>query len=184
MGLAMKLPEFDDQLILSTLRLNIRKLNNDDAGFILKLLNEPAFLRFIGDRHVRNLEDALDYLKKGPFTSYEQHGFGLWLVQLKSSAESLGICGLIKRDTLPDVDIGYAFLERYWSNGFASEATASVKGYALQVIGLPRLLAITDQENAASIRVLEKIGFRFERLVRLSADEPELNLFTVEASPG
>ena len=167
--------------VLETERLILRKLTLDDAGFILELLNEPAFVRFIGDRGVRGLDDAREYLVKGPLASYERYGFGLWLVMLKTTGERLGICGLIKRDSLPDIDIGYAFLERFWLKGYASESAASVKNYAMNALGYKRLLAITDQDNIGSTRVLEKIGLKYERLVRLSGDGPELKLYSVEA---
>ena len=169
------------KIILETERLIVRRLELEDAVFILELLNEPAFIQFIGDRGVRNLEDAQNYLVKGPLSSYEHNGFGLWMVQLKSTQESLGICGLIKRETLPDIDLGYAFLERYRMKGYASEAARAVKEHAMQAKGLKRLVAITNQDNTSSIKVLEKIGMKFERLVKLSEDEPELNLFAVES---
>lgn len=165
--------------ILETQRLNLRELNLEDAGFILELLNEPAFVRFIGDRGVKNLSDARAYLTGGPIASYARYGFGLWLVQLKSTGESLGICGLVKRDTLPDFDIGYAFLERYWLKGYASEAAQAVKTYALEVLGVKRLMAVTDQENAGSIKVIEKIGLKYEGLVRITENGAELKLFSL-----
>lgn len=165
--------------VLETSRLCLFELTLEDAGFILELLNEPDFVRFIGDRGVRTLDDARSYLQKGALASYERFGFGLWLVQLQSSKESLGICGLVKRDSLQDIDIGYAFLERFWRNGYASEAVLAVKNYALHSLGIKRLVAITDQDNIGSMRVLEKIGMKYERLVRLSDDGPELKLFGV-----
>lgn len=168
--------------VLETERLILRKLVLEDAGFILELLNEPAFVRFIGDRGVRVLEEAKDYLVKGPLASYDRFGFGLWLVQLKATQEPLGICGLVKRDSLPNIDIGYAFLERFWLKGYASESALAVKSYAMNVLGLKRLVAITDQDNTGSARVLEKIGLKYERLVRLSDDGPELKLYSVDAA--
>lgn len=163
--------------ILETERLNLRQLSTGDAGFILELLNEPSFLRNIGDRGVRTVDDALQYILKGPVESYERHGFGLWLVELKESKAPIGICGLLKRDALPDVDIGYAFLPRFWSRGYAYESASAVKSYGMHVLGLKRLLAVTNRDNAGSIKVLEKIGLRFDGPVRLSADEPEIMLF-------
>ena len=168
------------EIILKTERLSICPLTLEDAAFILDLLNEPAFIQFIGDRGVRNLEDARNYLLKGPLASYATHGFGLWRVQLNSTGEPIGICGLIKRDSLPDVDLGYAYLARFWSRGYASEAALAVRDYANQTVGLERLVAITDQKNSASVRVLEKIGMRLEGLVRMPGEDEELNLFGVE----
>jgi len=166
--------------ILETERLILRQFSLDDAEFILSLLNEPAFIQNIGDRGVRNLEDARSYITRVPIASYEQNGFGLYLVELKGSGEPIGMCGLIKRAELEDVDIGYAFLPKYWSKGYAVESAMVVKEYAREVIGLKRLVAITDPENQGSIRVLEKIGLKFEKMVRLSEDDIELKLLAAE----
>lgn len=166
--------------ILETERLFLRQFSTDDANFILRLLNEPSFIRNIGDRGVRTLEDARSYLTRVPIASYERNGFGLYLVVLKESGESIGMCGLIKRDALEDVDIGYAFLPEYWSKGYAVESAQAVKDYARDVIGLKRLVAITDPENQGSIRVLEKIGLKFEKMIRLSEDDIELKLLGAE----
>jgi len=163
--------------VLETERLILRQLSTEDADFILELLNEPSFIRNIGDRGVRTREDACSYILNGPVASYAKNGFGLYLVKLKETNESIGMCGLIKRDTLEDVDIGYAYLPRFWSKGYAVEAAQAVKEYAKNLIGLNRIVAIVDPENAGSIRVLEKIGLRFDRMVRLSDDDIELKLF-------
>ncbi len=163
--------------VLETERLLLRQLSTEDAGFILELLNEPSFIRNIGDRGVRTIEDANSYILNGPVASYAKNGFGLYLVKLKETNESIGMCGLIKRDTLEDVDIGYAFLPRFWSKGYAVELAQAVKEYAKNTIGLNRIVAIVDPENAGSIRVLEKIGLQFEKMVRLSEDDIHLKLF-------
>jgi RimJ/RimL family protein N-acetyltransferase len=163
--------------ILETERLLLRQLSTEDAEFILELLNEPSFIHNIGDRGVRTIEGANSYILNGPVASYAKNGFGLYLVKLKETDESIGMCGLIKRDTLDDVDIGYAFLPRFWSKGYAVESAQAVKEYARNVIGLPRLVAIVDPDNAGSIRVLEKIGLQFERIIKLSTDDIELKLF-------
>lgn len=163
--------------ILETDRLILRQLSTDDAPFILELLNEPSFIQNIGDRNVRSIDDACAYILNGPVASYAKNGFGLLLVVLKETREPIGMCGLIKRDTLEDVDIGYALLPKFWSRGYAVESALAVKAYAKDVIGLKRLIAITDPANKGSIRVLEKIGLRFEKMVRLSADDIELRLF-------
>ncbi|HEY9402167.1 MAG TPA: GNAT family N-acetyltransferase [Pyrinomonadaceae bacterium] len=163
--------------VLQTERLNLRRLDAGDAAFILQLLNDESFLRNIGDRGVRTIEDAIRYILQGPVASYARHGFGFWLVELKDAGTPAGICGLVRRDALPDPDIGYAFLPRFWSRGYASEAAAAVMSYARDPLGLGRVLAIVNPDNAGSIRVLEKIGLKFERLVRLSEDAPEIMLF-------
>jgi len=163
--------------IVETERLVVRRLSSDDAEFILDLLNQPSFLRYIGDKGVRNTDDALRYIQTGPQASYEQFGFGLYLVELKESGAAIGICGLIKRDSLPDVDVGFAFLPDYWSQGYAFESTSAVMTYGREVLGLKRILAITSLDNAASIRLLEKVGLKFEGLIKLAENQPEVRLF-------
>jgi RimJ/RimL family protein N-acetyltransferase len=166
--------------VLETERLVLRHLSVDDARFMLELMNEPSYIRFIGDRKIRSLEGAKVSITNGPIASYARNGFGLYLVELKETGESIGICGLIKRDTLEDVDIGYAFLPKFWLKGYAIESAMAVKNYAHNVLGLKRIVGITDPENVGSIRVLEKIGMRFEKMVRLSEDDIELKLFSVD----
>ncbi|MDQ6651930.1 MAG: GNAT family N-acetyltransferase [Acidobacteriota bacterium] len=166
--------------ISETERLNLRKVSLKDAGFILRLLNEPSFLRFIGDKGVRTLEDARNYIVTGPIASYERHGFGLWLVELRDSNVPIGICGLLKRDSLPDVDVGFAFLPRYWSMGYAYEAASAALSYGTKVIGLKRMVAITNPDNVASIKLLEKLGLRFESMIELPEGGPKIKLFARE----
>ena len=166
--------------VLETERLLLRHLSVDDARFMLELMNEPSYIRFIGDRKIRSLEGAKVSITNGPIASYARNGFGLYLVELKETGESIGICGLIKRDTLEDVDIGYAFLPKFWLKGYAIESAMAVRNYAHEVLGLKRLVGITDPENVGSIRVLEKIGMKFEKMVRLSEDDIELKLFSVD----
>ena len=167
--------------VLETERLTLRHLSPDrDAEFILRLLNEPSFLQFIGDKGVRTQDDARAYIRNGPMNSYEQNGFGLYKVELKESGEAIGICGLVKRDTLPDADIGFAFLPEYWNKGYAHESAAAVMRYALDVLGLDRILAIATPDNEASAKLLRKIGLRFDRLIKLSEDAAEIRLFTSE----
>lgn len=163
--------------ILETERLLLHELSMKDANFILEILNEPSFIRNIGDRGIRTIDGANSYILNGPVASYTKNGFGLYLVKLKETDEPIGMCGLIKRETLEDVDIGYAFLPRFWSKGYAVEAAQAVKEYAKNVIGLKRLVAIVDPENEGSIRVLQKIGLNFEKMVKLSEDDIELKLF-------
>jgi len=149
---------------LETQRLIIRELKVDDAQFILTLLNEPSFLRYIGDKEVRNLDDARRYILSGPVASYERHGFGLFRVELKDSHIPIGMCGLLKREELPDPDIGFAFLPDFWNRGYAFEAAAAVLNYARQRLKLDRILAIVNPDNDASIKLLQKLGFKFERM--------------------
>ena len=166
--------------ILETDRLVLRHLETDDAAFILELLNEPSFIQNIGDRNVRTLQEAREYIVNGPRKSYERNGFGLYLIVLKETRESIGICGLIRRDGLEDVDIGYALLPTFWSKGYAVEAARAVKDYARDAIGLKRIVAIVDPANESSIRVLEKLELKFEKMIRLSAGDIELKLFGAE----
>ena len=164
-------------MILETNRLSLRCLSVDDADFILQLLNEPSFIQNIGDRGVRTIEDARAYILKGPIASYEKHGFGLWLIEAKEPEARIGICGLLKRDVLADVDLGYALLPEFWSRGFALESVSAVLSYARDTLGLKRVVAVVNAENQSSIRLLEKMGFEFERMVRLSEDADEIKLF-------
>lgn len=164
--------------ILETERLVLCQFTARDAEFILQLLNEPSFIQNIGDRGVRTLSDAEKYIENGPVTSYARNGFGLYLVKLRESDESIGMCGLIKRPGLEDVDIGYAFLPKFWSQGYAVESALAVMEQG-RSLGLKRLVAITDPANDGSIRVLEKVGFKFEKMIRLSADDIELKLFAL-----
>jgi len=168
--------------VLQTERLALRRLSPDDAEFILDLLNQPSFLRYIGDKGVRNNEEAINYIQTGPVASYEQHGFGLYLVQLKETGASIGICGLLKRDTLPDVDIGFAFLPAYWSRGYALESAEAVMKYGQEKFGLQRIVAITSLDNESSIKLLEKLGMKFEGLIKLGDDQREVRLFSSEVS--
>jgi [ribosomal protein S5]-alanine N-acetyltransferase len=163
---------------LETPRLRLREISNADATFILELLNEPAFLRNIADRGVRTVADAITYIDKRFTSAYKRYGFGTWIVELKDSGESVGTCGLIKRDTLEDVDLGFAFLERHRSRGFAFESSNAVMEYGWKVVKLSRLVAIVASHNTPSIRLLEKLGFNYEKMVRLTPEDAELMLFT------
>jgi RimJ/RimL family protein N-acetyltransferase len=166
--------------VLETDRLVLRHLTLDDAQFMFRLVNEPSWLRFIGDRGVRSVDDAREYLRNGALASYAQHGFGLYMTELKDTLQPIGICGLVKRDTLPDVDVGFALLPESAGNGYAQEAAAGAMAHARQ-IGLKRVVAITKPDNHGSIRVLENIGLRFERLIRPVADGDELALYAWNA---
>jgi len=165
-------------IVLETERLILRHLSIDDAEFILELLNEPSFLRYIGDKGVRTIDDARQYILNGPIKSYERHGFGLYLVELKEGGLPIGISGLVKRPALTDADVGFAFLPAYWSKGYAVESASAVMAYGREVLGLTRILAITSPDNEMSAKLLGKIGLRFERMVRLAEDEPEIKLFS------
>ena len=163
--------------VLETDRLILRWLSLEDAEFILRLLNEPSWLQFIGDKGVRTLEDARSYILQGPIEMYSRLGFGLYLVELRKEGWPIGMCGLIKRDSLPDVDIGFAFLPAYWGKGYAYEAAAAVVKFSAAVLGLDRIVAITSPDNDRSAKLLEKLGLRFEEMVKLSPDADQVRLF-------
>ncbi|MEO6104053.1 MAG: GNAT family N-acetyltransferase, partial [Pseudoxanthomonas sp.] len=152
----------------------------EDANFMCRLLNEPSFIDNIGDRGVRSLEDAHAYLLKGPVASYLANGFGLYRIQVRATGETAGVCGLVRRPTLDDVDLGYALLPEFCGKGYALEAAAAVLVHARKVLGLKRIVAITDPRNAGSIRVLEKLGFRLEKWIQLSAAGVAVKLFACE----
>ena len=164
---------------IETDRLTLRQFTLSDAEFIVELLNDPSFIQNIGDRGVRTLSDAEKYLETGPISSYERNGFGLLAVTLNNTGQLIGMCGLIKRPTLKDVDIGYAFLPKFWSQGYALESVQAVINQAKEIMGLKRVVAIVDPANARSIRVLEKIGMTFEKTVKLSEDDIDLKLFSI-----
>ncbi|MBD0370532.1 MAG: GNAT family N-acetyltransferase [Pyrinomonadaceae bacterium] len=166
--------------IIETDRLILRHLSVEDAEFMLRLLNEPSWLRFIGDKGIRTLEAARDYILKGPVEMYSRLGFGLYLVELKEENLSIGICGLIKRDSLEDVDIGFAFLPEYWGKGYAYEAASAVIDYGVNALGLKRIVAITSIDNDSSAKLLAKLGLRFEKLVKLSDDSEAVKLFGID----
>jgi RimJ/RimL family protein N-acetyltransferase len=164
---------------IETARLRLRRLSAGDAPFILELLNDPSFLRFIGDKGVRTLDDAREYIAK-QIASYEGLGFGLYLTERKEDGAPIGICGLVKRDSLDDADVGFAFLPAFWAHGYAFESASAVVAHATAVLKLPRVVAITNPDNIASISLLNKIGLRFCRTTKLSAEGPELKLFSTE----
>jgi len=169
---------------VETERLRLRRLDADDAPFVLRLVNEPSWLRFIGDRGVHDLDGARRYIAEGPQRLYASYGFGLFLVERRSDALPLGMCGLIKRDTLPDVDIGFAFLPEHWRHGYAREAAEATLRYAREQHRLSRVIAITSLDNVASGRLLERIGLQLEGTLRLAGSSEEVRLFgTTRAYP-
>lgn len=172
-----------DSNILETDRLFVRRLTLDDAAFILELVNDPDWLRFIGDRHVHSLDEARTYLLNGPLAMYSRSGFGLYAVVLKGSGVPIGMCGLIKREGLIDVDLGFAYLPEYRAQGYAYEAASAVMAYGRREFGLQRIVAITSLDNVRSIQLLEKLGFVFEKIIQLSDDGEELKLFANGVQP-
>lgn len=153
--------------ITETDRLILRYLTHDDKHFIMRLVNEPSWLRFIGDRNVHSPEDAVRYITDGPMAMYAKHGFGLFLVALKDSGTPIGMCGLLKRDTLEHVDIGFAFLPEYWGQGYAYEAAAATMTYGQTQHGLKKIIAITSPDNISSIKLLKKLGLTEKEVIQL-----------------
>lgn len=168
-------------IVAVTERLVLRWLTLADAEFMLRLLNEPSFLANIGDRGVRTLADAEAYLQNGPLASYEQHGFGLYLVLLKAGGIPIGVSGLLRREYLEDADLGFAFVPEHWQRGYAVESAAAVVEHARASLGITRFLGITNPDNSGSIRVLEKLGLTFNRMLQMPGETAEVKLFATGA---
>ena len=162
------MPAFEPIL---TARLRLRELGESDDAFLVELLNDEGFLRHIGDRGVRTREDARRYLAEGPTASYAREGFGLWAVERRGDGALVGMCGLLRRDTLPDPDIGYAFLPAFRGQGYAREACEACVVHAFDVLRWPRLLAIVNEGNAASRGLLERLGFALEGPIQVGGND-------------
>jgi ribosomal-protein-alanine N-acetyltransferase len=164
--------------VLETDRLLLRHFTLEDSEFILRLMNEPSFLKHIGDRGVRTLEQAAAYLREGPIKSYQVHGHGAYVVALKESPlQPIGICGLIRRDQFEDADLGYAFLPEFWSRGYAFEAAVAALEYGQRTLRLPKIIALVSPANADSIKLLTKLGFTFSRHTRMQPDGAETAVY-------
>jgi len=155
---------------LETARLVLRRLELDDAPFVLQLLNEPSWIRYIGDKGVRTLDGARQYLRDGPLAMYARHGLGLMLVVRRDGSVPIGIAGLIKRETLGDVDIGFALLPQYWGQGYAFEAASACLDYGRKVLNLARIVAIVAPGNARSTGLLSRLGLSFERTIDIAGE--------------
>lgn len=164
-------------LICETERLIVRKFAIDDAPFIMTLLNSPNWIEFLGDRNIHTEADAQLYLSNGPLASYAMRGFGLYLVALKDTGVPIGMSGLIKRDGLEDVDVGFALLPEYTGQGYAYEATKAVMDYGYTTLHLPHIVAIARADNKNSVALLEKLGMKFSDNVMLVGIEHPLCLF-------
>lgn len=164
--------------MIDTQRLTLRPLTLDDAAFYLQLVNEPSFLENIGDKGVRDLDGARAAMQAGPIEMQARLGYSLWLVVRKEDGASIGLCGLIKRDTLPGTDIGYAYLPEHWGKGYAWEAASAAMAYGRDVVGLPCLLGIVSPSNTASSQLLRKLGMHWVERI-----EPNTDLYRMEFSP-
>ena len=163
---------------LETQRLGLRKFTSDDADFIVELLNTPGWLQFIGDRNVKTKEQAIVYLEEGPIKSYKQNGFGLWMVELNTDKTAIGMCGIIKRESLEHPDIGFAFLPQYFGKGYGLEVASATLSYGREKLGIEKLLAITIPGNEKSIRLLEKIGLSFKQNIPATEEGEQLLLYS------
>lgn len=164
---------------IETERLQLREFTLADAPYMLRQLNEPSFIENIADRGVRSVQQAEAYLQNGAMASYQQSGFGFWAVIEKTSGQIIGMCGLVKRDNLPEVDLGYSFLPEYFGQGFAFEATKACILAAKNKYLLKQLLAIVNVENISSRKLLEKLGFQYQQMIALYNNEPDLCLYAI-----
>ncbi len=164
-------------MVLETARLVLRSIEKSDAPLVLELLNDPAFIRFVADRGLRTEADAANYIAEKMLPSFEKFGFGFYVAGLKETGMPVGMCGLIKRETLEDVDIGFSIRREFWRRGFGYEAAAGVMKYGCDMLGLPRVVGIVSPENTNSISVLKKLGLRFEKMIRLPGYEVDGQLY-------
>ncbi len=166
-----------------TPRLRLRHLRLEDAAFILGLLNEPEFIRNIGDRGIRTVEGARGYISSDTVSGYHKSGLGLYLIELKEDGTAIGVCGLLKRDYLQDVDVGFALSQAFFGRGYALEAAQAMMRRGREVLGFDRIVAITSPGNHASIRLLRRLGLQFERTLRAPEVDRETSLFTPSVNP-
>jgi RimJ/RimL family protein N-acetyltransferase len=165
-------------IIAETHRLLISKLSLDDGPFFLELVNTPNWLKYIGDRNLKTVEDAKTYLKNGTLKSYNNFGFGFYKLQLKEeNNKTIGTCGLIKRDALECVDLGFAMLPNYERKGFGYESSVAILKLAKEQFKLHKVAAITLPENTSSIKLLEKLGLSYEKTIKPFEDDEELLFF-------
>ena len=169
-------------MILASERLYIRKLTLNDAPFFFELVNDPDWIRFIGDRNVQTIDDAKDYLQNRIFKSYEDFGFGFYAAVLKSTHEVVGITGFVKRDELNDGDVGFAFLPKGRGKGYAFESTQALMNYGTNTFKFQKILAIANNDNERSHNLLKKLGFEFKKYVKLYDEEDEISLFSLNAA--
>lgn len=164
--------------ILETERLALREIEEKDAPFILELLNTPSWIKFIGDRNLKTEEDAKNYIATRLAPAYKTVGFGFYLTELKTDNISIGICGLVKRDFLEHVDIGFAFLPQYEGKGYGHESASAIMTHAQATLGLKTIAGITNSNNQRSIALLEKLGLRFQKMILLPEETEEIMLFS------
>ena len=170
----------NDIKILETDRLTLRHLTVEDAEFIVTLLNEPDWIKYIGDRDIRTDEDAKKYIKQGPMTMYDEHGIGLYLIELKENAQPIGLCGLLHRDFLKDLDLGFALLSKYWGKGYAFEAAQGTLTYGAEMLGHSRIVGFTSLDNEKSANLLQKLGMKDEGTIKYTSTSEDVRLFAID----
>ena len=164
---------------IDTERLELCRLTLDDAGLMLAIWNDPAFIRFVGDRGIRTIDEARVALEEGAFRLYAEHGIGPYRMTLKSDGCAVGICGLFRRDGLADTDIGFSTLPQYCGRGYGFEAASAVVAHARVDARLNRLTALVSPQNIASVRLIEKLGMMFEKMVRIPGDTADVRLYAM-----
>ena len=167
------------RLVLLTERLRLRRLTLDDAGLMLDIWNDPAFIRNVSDRGIRTIEDARQAMVEGPLKLYETYGYGPFRIGLAGDDTPVGICGLFRREGLDVPDIGYALLPDYYARGYAYEAAAAVVNHARSDLEIDHLVAIISPENSRSIHLVRKLGLEFERMIRLPGDDHDVSLYGI-----
>ena len=173
-------PSLPAVVVLKTNRLIIRHMSVADSAFMLELLNDQSWLRFIGDRGVKTIEDAQNYILNGPVEMYARLGFGFYILEMKESGCLIGICGLAKREYLDEVDIGFALLPQHLGKNYAFEAANAVLDYAKNGLHLKRILATTRLDNDSSVKLLEKLGLRFEHMIMHPDGDRDLKLYAID----
>lgn len=169
---------------IETQRLQLRELTLADAPLMLAIWNDPAFVRFVGDRGIRTLAEAQEAMTAGALKLYKDFGYGPYGVELKGEGTPIGICGLFRREGLDEPDIGFAILPDYCGKGYAHEASQAVLEHARDELGIPHLTAIVSPENAASVGLIRKLGLRFERMHRMVGDDDDVAIYGIRLQPG
>lgn len=163
--------------IIETERLRLREFDSTDGELIYELLNSPGWLKYIGSRSIATIDDAVKYIETKIQKGYRESGFGFYLVELKASGAKTGMCGLVKREGLDDIDIGFALLPQFENKGYALESSMAVIQYARNVLNIHKLAAITLPSNLSSIKLLEKLGMKFDKKINIPGDPEELLLY-------
>lgn len=173
------MPQMIAKTDLTTDRLRLRWLTEDDAALMLAMWNDPDFIRHVGDRRIRSLPEALQAMRDGLLKLYDDYGYGPYLLEPLEGGPPMGICGLFKRDNLEYPDIGYGLLPRYRGRGYALEAASAVLKHVRNDLGLPQIKAIVSQANRSSVRLLEKLGMQAEATLRMPGEDEDVVLYGI-----